>query len=231
MPPVLAYRQKPVPNRRAYESALSGADVMQATRQQILDHLHAQNTATVRDLAQLLNLTATGVRQHLTVLERDGLVETTEARGRVGRPAHVYRLSERGEGQYPHNYDMLANLLLEEVRAMAGAEALQRLLRRVSSRLAERYADRMEGHSLAERVESAAGVLRELGCVVESSQRGNEFLIRQCSCPYPNVARQHSAVCALEVDFVRQLTGGDARLTSSLLRGDDACTYRIRSTS
>src|SRR5207249_432943 len=82
---------------------------------------------------------------------RDGLIEAHEERGHVGRPARIYRLSDRGEGLYPHNYDLLANLLLEEVRAMAGAEALQRLLRRVSSRPAERYADRSEGHTPAER--------------------------------------------------------------------------------
>lgn len=201
---------------------------MQATRQQILDYLYRRGRGTVRDLSAMLALTATGVRQHLTVLERDGLVAAHEERGHVGRPAHVYQLTEGGERLYPRNYDTLANLLLEEVRAMAGADALQRLLRRVSSRLAERYGDRTEGRTLGERVEVAAAVLREQGCVVEMARQGDEYLIRQCTCPYPNVARQHSAVCALEVDFVRRMTGADARLTSSLLRGDDACTYRIR---
>jgi len=42
------------------------------------------------------------------------------------------------------------------------------------------------------------------------------------------VAHSHSGVCAMEVDFVRRLTGADARLVSSLLRGDRSCTYRIR---
>jgi DeoR family suf operon transcriptional repressor len=182
----------------------------------------------VRELADLLNLTPTGVRQHLTVLERDGLVTSYEERGRVGRPAHIYRLTEEGERLYPRNYDTLANLLLEEVRAMAGADVLQRLLRRVSTRMAERYADRIEGRPLSERVEATAAALREQGCVVELEQLGDEFLLHECTCPYRNVARQHSAVCALEVDFVRRMTGTDAKLTSSLLRGDTACTYRIR---
>jgi predicted ArsR family transcriptional regulator len=201
---------------------------MQATRRQILDYLHEHGKATVRDLTHLLGLTATGVRQHLTLLERDGMVEAQEERGHVGRPAYVYHLTEAGETLYPRNYDMLANLLLEEVRAMAGADALQRLLKRVSGRMAERYNDRLQGLSLEERVEATAEVLRDLGCVVETARRGDDLLIRQCSCPYPNVARKHSAVCALEVDFVRRMTGGDARLASSLLRGDECCTYRIR---
>lgn len=203
---------------------------MQVTRQQILDYLHRRGRATVRELADLLNLTPTGVRQHLTVLERDGLVTSYEERGRVGRPAHIYRLTEEGERLYPRNYDTLANLLLEEVRAMAGADVLQRLLRRVSTRMAERYTDRIEGRPLSERVEATAAALREQGCVVELERLGDEFLLHECTCPYRNVARQHSAVCALEVDFVRRMTGADAKLTSSLLRGDTACTYRIRPT-
>jgi len=204
---------------------------MQITRQKILDYLYRHNKCTVRDLTALLNLTATGVRQHLTLLEGDGLVVAHAERGHVGRPARSYRLTERGETLYPRNYDTLANLMMEEVRAMAGAEALQQLMRRVSSRMAERYSDRTAGKTPEERVDAAAAVLREQGCLVSTEQRGDEFLIRQTTCPYPNVARRHSAVCALEVDFVRRMTGGDARLTSSLLRGDDACTYRIRGVS
>ncbi|MBF6600891.1 MAG: hypothetical protein IVW36_10325 [Dehalococcoidia bacterium] len=57
---------------------------------------------------------------------------------------------------------------------------------------------------------------------------GNDVLIEQQSCPFPAVAVRNSAVCALEVEFVRRLVGADARLTTSLLRGDEACTYRVR---
>ena len=59
---------------------------MQATRQEILDYLRRLGHATVRDLGAHLGLTATGIRQHLTVLERDGMIEAHEERGRVGRP-------------------------------------------------------------------------------------------------------------------------------------------------
>src|SRR4051794_21962147 len=119
-----------------------GGIAMQASRQQILEHLHHHGRSTVKKMAGLFGLTPTGVRQHLAVLERDGLIEAEEQRGRVGRPAFVYQLTERGEASFPTNYAMLANLLLEELRSMAGADALQRLLRRVSSRMAECYGDR-----------------------------------------------------------------------------------------
>jgi DeoR family suf operon transcriptional repressor len=198
------------------------------SKEQILTYLHHQGHATVQELADLLAMTPTGVRQHLTALSRDGLVAATETRGHVGRPALVYELTPRGEGRFPANYAMLVNLLLEEVRTMAGADALQRLLRRVSGRMADSYSDRVQGKTTAGRVEAAAAVLREQGSDVEVSASGGEYFIRQCTCPYPEVARQHSAVCALEVDFVQRMTGADARLVGSLLRGDAACSYRVR---
>ena len=201
---------------------------MQATRQQILDYLRRNSRATVRELDSHLGLTSTGVRQHLTVLEREGLVEAHEERGHVGRPALVYQLSDKGDGLYPKKYDQLANVLLEEVRHVAGGQALQTLLRRVALRFAESYADRLEGKSLPERVNEAARIIGERGSEADCVKEGDDWLIHQYTCPFPQVARQNSCVCALDVEFVRQLVGSDARLSTSLLRGDRACTYRIR---
>jgi DeoR family suf operon transcriptional repressor len=201
---------------------------MQATRQDILDHLHRESRATVKELASVLGLTFTGVRQHLTVLERDDLVVAREERGRVGRPAFVYSLTAKGEALYPKNYDVLANMLMEEIRAIAGADSLQRVLRRISARMADQRMDRVEGRPLGERVEETVQIMREMGCIADAERKGDEFFLHQCTCPYPNVARRNSGVCALEVDYVRRLTGADARLVTSLLRGDRACTYRIR---
>jgi DeoR family suf operon transcriptional repressor len=201
---------------------------MQPTRQEILDHLRREGQATVKEIGGFLNLTSTGIRQHLTVLERDGLVEAREERGRVGRPALVYRLTERGDALYPKKYDVLASLLLGEVRAVMGSQALQTLLRRAAIRFAAPYLERLEGRTLEERVREANLIIAEHGCLAEFTQDGSDWLIHQYSCPFPNVARQNSAVCILEVEFVRQLVGADARLVSSLLRGDRSCTYRVR---
>ncbi len=201
---------------------------MQETRQQILDYLRREGRATVKELERLLGLTSTGIRQHLTVLERDGLVEAFEERGRVGRPALVYRLTEQGDAIYPKQYDLLANIVLEEVREVAGAEGLQTILRRVATRFADPYRERLNGKSLPERVAEATQIIQERGCESDSLHDGEDWLISQFTCPFPNVARENSSVCALDVEFVGQLVGADARLTKSLLRGDRSCTYRIR---
>lgn len=202
---------------------------MQATRQEILDYLRRQGGATVRELGSLLGLTATGIRQHLTVLERDGLVAVHESRGHIGRPALVYTLTTAGSALYPSRYDELSNLLLDEIRAIAGTKGVQSVMMRVASRSAADYADRIAGADLAGRVEETTAIINERGCLAESVPGEDEsYLINQYTCPFQNVAEIHSSVCALEVEFVRQLTGGDARLVSSLLRGDKCCSYRVR---
>lgn len=201
---------------------------MQSTRRQILEYLQRHGRGTVKELGQLLGLTSTGIRQHLTVLERDGLVEAHEERGHVGRPTLVYSLTDRADALFPKTYDVLANLILEEVRASEGKERLHALLHRVAHRLAAPYRDRVEGKPLPERVRETARIIEEQGSLVDFSQSDGEFYIDEFTCPFPRTAERDRAVCALHVEFVHTLTGADTRLVRSLLRGERSCTYRIR---
>jgi predicted ArsR family transcriptional regulator len=184
--------------------------------------------ATVKELGSLLGLTSTGIRQHLTVLERDGLVDAREERGRVGRPTLVYTLTDKADALFPKGYDMLAGVILEEIRSVEGNEKLHQILNKVASRLASPHAERVDGKPLPERVKETVRVMEEQGCMVDYEERDGEFLIDEYTCPFPKVAERDRAVCALHVEFVRLMSGGDTRLTRSLLRGQNACTYRIR---
>jgi hypothetical protein len=57
-------------------------------------------------------------------------------------------------------------------------------------------------------------ILQERGCLTDVAHDGDDYLISQHTCPFPNVAARNSAVCALDVEFVRRLVGKDARLTT-----------------
>lgn len=207
---------------------MAAALQIQSTRQQILEYLQRNSRATVKELGSLLGLTSTGIRQHLTVLERDGLVDAREERGRVGRPTLVYSLTEKADSLFPKTYDALASVLLEEIRSSHGNERLHELLRQVAERMAAPYTERMEGKPLAERVRETVVIMEEQGCIVDCRQEDTDYFIDEFTCPFPKVAQQDHAVCVLHVDFIRILTGADTRLTESLLRGQRACTHRIR---
>ncbi len=201
---------------------------MQSTRQQILEYLQRSGRGSVKELGQLLGLTSTGIRQHLTVLERDGLVDAREERGRVGRPTLVYSLTEKADSLFPKTYDVLASVLLEEIRATDGNERLHQLLQKVAQRLAAPYKERVEGKSAGERVRETARIMEEQGCVVDFAESEGEYYIDEYTCPFPKTAARDRSVCALHVEFVRILSDADTRLTRSLLRSERACTYRVR---
>jgi len=202
---------------------------MQSTRQQILEYLQRHGRGTVKELGALLGLTSTGIRQHLTVLERDGLVDAHEERGRVGRPTLVYALTDKADGLFPKTYDILATVLLEELREAEGKEKLHQLLQKVARRLAAPYQARMQRKAMRERVRETTVILEEQGCVADWHEGDDgDYYIDEYACPFPKIAERDRSVCALHVEFVRTLTGGDTRLTRSLMRGERACTYRVR---
>lgn len=202
---------------------------MQATRKDILDLLRGRGKATVKEIGEELGLTATGIRQHLTVLERDGLVEAHEERGHVGRPALAYRLTGSGDALYPKKYDELANALIEEARKVLGPPALAQLMKSVANRFAAPHLARLSAMDHGERVGAVSEIIELRGNIVSRSDDEGGESLRKHTCEYWNVATKNSIVCALDVEFVRQLVGEDARLTTSLLRGDDCCTFHIKS--
>ncbi|MBX7111174.1 MAG: winged helix-turn-helix transcriptional regulator [Dehalococcoidia bacterium] len=202
---------------------------MQATRQQILDYLRLHRDASVKDLGRLLGLTATGVRQHLNILEQEGLVTSFEQRGKVGRPPLRYALTSLGDATFPKQYDALANALIDEVRACYGSQGLQQIVRGAASRLAtadDGTETPVEG-SPDTRINAIVDLLRSRGVVADWERDGEAFLLHERTCPYPEVARRNSVACAMDVAQVRQLTGMDAKLTACLVRGDASCTYRL----
>src|SRR3974377_758106 len=140
---------------------------MQATRQDILDYLRRHRQPTVREPGEHFGLTSTALRQHLTVLGRDGLVEAREERGHVGRPALVYRLTVKGDALFPKMYDALANAVIEETRALVGAEPLQQIMQNVAERFAAPYMPRLEGKQGAERLAEIAAIMAERGCITD----------------------------------------------------------------
>jgi len=202
---------------------------MQATRQQILDYLRLHRDASVKDLGRLLGLTATGVRQHLNILEQEGLVTSSEQRGKVGRPPLRYALTSLGDATFPKQYDALANALLDEVRASYGSRGLQQIVRGAAGRLAtadEGAEAPFQGNADA-RINGIVDLLRSRGVVADWERDGEAYLLHERTCPYPEVARRNSVACAMDVAQVRQLSGMDAKLTACLVRGDSCCTYRL----
>jgi predicted ArsR family transcriptional regulator len=163
---------------------------------------------TVEDLAGALGLTDNGVRAHLAVLERDGIVRQ---RGSVrrgsggGKPAYVYELTLEAEDLFPKAYEPALRLLLDVLSERLGLEESEALLRSVGRRLVEGRAVPTRGTRA--RLEAAAGVLNELGGLAELEEQDGTLVIRGYSCPLAAVTPDHPEVCRLAEALVADVAG------------------------
>jgi predicted ArsR family transcriptional regulator len=164
--------------------------------------------STVEELARALGLTDNGVRAHLAILERDGIVRQRGSvrRGRGGgKPAYVYELTSEAEDLFPKAYAPALGRLLDVLAERLGPEESEALLRSVGRRLVE--GKTVPTDSTRARLEAAASVLNELGGLAELEEQDGTLVIRGYSCPLAAVTPDHPEVCRLAEALVAEVAG------------------------
>src|SRR5688572_17422769 len=138
--PSLAGERGPI----AHVDGMGGSS---ALRRNLLLLLRHDGPSAPEDLAVGLGASRTGVLQQLHALEAAGLVSRRAVRHGVGRPRHVYDVTDAAQDLFPTNYDALANGLLAAIRAIGGEALVDDVFderrRRTSDRVRQRLADRL----------------------------------------------------------------------------------------
>lgn len=193
----------------------------------IIDHLQRQGEASVKDLEDVLRVSTTAVREHLTHLQTRGLLATKLVRRGPGRPHVMYSLTPQAHTLFPKSYDALTTMLLRELASRQGPEALQGLLDAVGARMADSYRGHIDGEKLPERLEALRIVLETRGIPAELQPEGDGF--HMFACPYLDVAQEHAGVCAMERRMIEELLGDHIHLEvePSIRKGGRSCHFRV----
>ena len=179
---------------------------------------------TVNDLAAALELTDNAVRLHLSALERDGLVAQEGVRRGVGKPAHVFQLTEEAETLFPKAYATVLSAVLAQVREERGSAGLDSFLRSVGRRAGDRVRATTTG--LRERVEAAVALLGELGGLADIEESADAYTIRGYSCPLAAVVTDSPEACALAEALVGTVVGAPVAECCDR-SGTPRCAFRI----
>jgi predicted ArsR family transcriptional regulator len=183
---------------------------------------------TVRELVKALGVTTTAVRLQVDRLVGDGILAVDKRGGRRGRPSDVFRLTERGQSLISHQYDGLIDDILTELAKRDGKKKVSDLLGSVAVRIADRYAERVNGAATTqEKFERLADVLREQDIHAEVSFDGGRVVLRQCGCPYYKLARSNHSICGVHIGMLRRLSGLPVKRVRCIARGDTQCEFRI----
>ena len=197
----------------------------------VLDRLRNDGPLGIAQLAGATAVTATAVRQRLSRLMAQGLVERVTRRSGRGRPSHRYSLTEKGYRKTGANFGDLALVMWEELRTIKDPNVRRGLLSRLAARMAGLYGERVQHGPLDERMRRLVGIFgdRNVPVKVESKAvgTGGELLpvLTVQACPYPQLAEQDRGICALEKMLFSELLGRDMRLAACRLDGDNCCRF------
>jgi DeoR family transcriptional regulator, suf operon transcriptional repressor len=199
------------------------------TRRALLIALRKRGEARAEDLAEQLDITVGGVRQHLQGLAAGDLVAHREERAGPGRPRHVYRLGAAAEALFPRSYGELTVELLDYI-GDEDPELVARAFERRRRARVERTMERLAGLDFDARVAEVTRVLDEDGYLAEvEALDDGSFRVREHNCAILAVAQRYGHACGAELAFLREVLP-DAEVTrvSHILTGATACTYEVR---
>lgn len=192
------------------------------TRRAILNLLKRRDSS-VSELSSQLGLSQTATRQHLFILERDGLITETSVKGDLGRPKILYSLMEKAEELFPKLYPELTKWIISDMIEREGAESVRALMGRLGTKQASFYKNRVRGDR---DVESVVNILNELGAFAEVEPAGDKTLLKVCNCPLHAIALVFGdIICEFGLQFIGTLLNTPVKLTSCMANGDRDCFY------
>lgn len=182
---------------------------LDSTRGRLLAQLRA-GVRTVDEMAEGLKLTDNAVRQHLTALERDGMIRQVGVRrGKgAGKPAVLYELHPDAEPLLSRAYAPVLSALIEVLVDELPTRQANRVLRETGRRLAQGAGGRATGDP-GERARAAAAVLTALGGDVEVDERRGVVTLRGSACPLASAVSRSPETCRAVESLVAEITGGD----------------------
>jgi len=203
-------------------------------KQRVLERLKRVDSATASELAARLELTETGVRQHLDALEQHGLVQrcTRAAEGR-GRPPLAWSLTPLATELFPDRHGDLTLELLDAIRAAVGEAGLEQVIDAREARQLSAYEAVLPTGpdvSLRRRVGALARQRTVEGYMAEARPDGDDVLLVEHHCPVCSAASACAGLCRGELDLFRRALGDDVTVerTQHLMAGDPRCVYRVR---
>jgi DeoR family suf operon transcriptional repressor len=198
-----------------------------ATRDIILRTLRGRSQCSVMDLAEAAGISPVSVRHHLANLQADGLVEVDEVKHGVGRPRHVFKLTEAALELFPARYLRLTSRLLAEIKDSMDPGKVEQLFSAVAASMAAEYARKLERLPFKARVQKLAELLSLEGFEAEVERQGDRVTIRELACPYFKMSREHPEVCLIDRDFIATALSLPVERVTCLLHGDADCSFSL----
>ncbi|NJK72349.1 MAG: iron-sulfur cluster biosynthesis transcriptional regulator SufR [Synechococcaceae cyanobacterium SM2_3_60] len=168
----------------------------------ILQLLRRRGQATAKELATDLDISPQAVRRHLQELEEAAMISHSRHTEGLGRPQHMYVITDTGRAQFPSQYDEFAVSFLTTLADHVGPEQLETVLHHQWQQKALSYRQQVGQGSLPERIDRFAELRSAEGYMVDwhpHSQAG--YVLAEYNCAISQVATNFPTVCGHELEM------------------------------
>lgn len=213
----------------AQKPPIHPADIPENDRA-VVELLRFDGPLSVGELVDKLGVTATAIRQRLTRLMGNGLIERTQTPDGRGRPRHQYILTDVGRNSVGTNLSDLAHVLWQEVQLIENEETKRKVIAGVVQRLAAKYeaelGDSVADSSMETKLDSFTKLFAEKQIPIEYKQSSDGLpVITVSGCPYPELAQDNREICDMEKQLLAKIVGAPVDLCSCQQDGDNFCSF------
>lgn len=200
-------------------------ELLGKTQQELLRFLNkSKGGLTNFELADLLSISRTAVKQHLTSLQNSQLIDYGNLDKTGGRPTQKYILTSSGRELFPRQYSFFAKLLIETIEADKGPHGLERFFHLMGESVSKKYLPILGEMKSKERVGKVAEILSDLGYEAEVVNSRIEI----SNCVYHELAISCADLCRFDKKIIENLTGKEAELKSCITLGADKCCFALK---
>jgi len=197
---------------------------MKTTEDRLLQALKSAGPQAAATLAAACAITPMGAHKSLQGLQEQGLVESVDEAGAVGRPKRIWRLTPAGHGRFP---DRHAELFAQMIGFMEPA-ALDRLIGQREAQMVEQYGAALaSAKTVGERVRRLAELRAAEGYMARAEKSGRDWLLIEDHCPICTAAAACQGFCRSELALFEQVLGTPVTREEHLPAGGRRCVYRI----
>ena len=185
---------------------------------------------TAKQLANKLNLTTMGVRQHLQQLEEQGKLIYFDKKAARGRPTRFWKLTSKGQSQFPNRHEELTLQMIESVKNLFGENGLEELITQRELEVSKRYQLELKKYlELEDKLIALANLRTEDGYMASLEKSGNNYWLLENHCPICAAANQCQSFCRSELQLFQELLLPLARVQrhEHILDGARRCAYKV----
>ena len=184
---------------------------------------------TIDQFVKLLEISRSAIHQHMTVLERDGLVRKSASKQTGGRPGTTFVLTEKGIHIFPKHYSLFAEMLIKLIKQKLGSEKLIEYLEELGVSLAETRKDALKNKSIDEKIKMTAAIMQELGYEAQTAEGepGENLIIDAYNCVFHDLAYHDNDVCSMDLSLLSSLLDSKIKHTCCMAKGERRCRFKV----